>query len=327
MRDIGQIRAARLLTFPIPVLTFLLATAAGFAVFRQDVGPRLARGLFLGFFFSVAVGSLMVGLRFGYGIETFVPIQRALPLLGGPLLYLGFAVLSVSRIYAVRLVAVHLGITLALALFVPIVGRSWEGVDLLIPISFCVYALSLVLLRRKGANALTRARLEAVPALLRMMVVGAAFLLLFGLVDSAISISFALERRDDAMALISGASVVLMVVMSAVIFLSGRSFSGQGVTTMPLEVDHAGVAQDAEAFLVKTQLYLDTDLTVERLAKRLHVPARTLSSAINNREGINVSQYVNGFRLRHAAQLLETTDLTDISQVVWCCVDLVGFRR
>ena len=59
--------------------------------------------------------------------------------------------------------------------------------------------------------------------------------------------------------------------------------------------------------LEKSQLYLDPDLSVQRLARRLHLPVRTLSSAINQSEGINVSQWVNGFRLAHAAQLLETT--------------------
>lgn len=61
--------------------------------------------------------------------------------------------------------------------------------------------------------------------------------------------------------------------------------------------------------LIETQLFLDTDLTLERLARRLHVPTRAVSEAINQSQGMNVSQYVNGFRLTHAAELLKTTDL------------------
>ena len=34
----------------------------------------------------------------------------------------------------------------------------------------------------------------------------------------------------------------------------------------------------ARAMLEKSQLYLDPDLSVQRLARRLHIPVRTLSS-------------------------------------------------
>ncbi|WP_407926009.1 helix-turn-helix domain-containing protein [Cochlodiniinecator piscidefendens] len=68
--------------------------------------------------------------------------------------------------------------------------------------------------------------------------------------------------------------------------------------------------QETHAFLLKTQLYVDTDLTVDRLAKRLHVPTRSLSAAINQTKGVNVSQYVNDFRLNHAADLLLNSKLS-----------------
>jgi AraC-like DNA-binding protein len=51
-------------------------------------------------------------------------------------------------------------------------------------------------------------------------------------------------------------------------------------------------------------LFLEADLTVQRLARRLHLPARSLSAAINRTQGSNMSQYVNTFRLAHAARLL-----------------------
>jgi len=67
--------------------------------------------------------------------------------------------------------------------------------------------------------------------------------------------------------------------------------------------------------LKESKLYLDTNLTLERLAKRLHVPARALSEAVNQTQNMNVSQYVNGFRLRHAAMLLQTSKL-NVTQVM-----------
>ncbi|MEM8539331.1 MAG: AraC family transcriptional regulator [Pseudomonadota bacterium] len=38
------------------------------------------------------------------------------------------------------------------------------------------------------------------------------------------------------------------------------------------------------------------------------VPTRSLSAAVNRTRGMNLSQYVNQFRLAHAARLLTDTD-------------------
>jgi AraC-like DNA-binding protein len=62
--------------------------------------------------------------------------------------------------------------------------------------------------------------------------------------------------------------------------------------------------------LQKTELYFDTGLTIERLAKRMHAPMGSLSVAISQTKGTNVPQYVNGFRLTHAAGLLRESDLS-----------------
>jgi AraC-like DNA-binding protein len=60
--------------------------------------------------------------------------------------------------------------------------------------------------------------------------------------------------------------------------------------------------------LAEEQLYLDPGLTLARLAKRLHVPAKRLSAAINQAAGENVSRFINGFRIRRACERLEAGD-------------------
>lgn len=52
------------------------------------------------------------------------------------------------------------------------------------------------------------------------------------------------------------------------------------------------------------RLYLDPDLTLNRLARRLHVPAKRLSEAINRQTGGNVARFINGFRIRAACEAL-----------------------
>ena len=50
--------------------------------------------------------------------------------------------------------------------------------------------------------------------------------------------------------------------------------------------------------------FLDPDLTLARLARKLTVPAKQLSSAINRVKGENVSRYINRHRIDHACGLI-----------------------
>ncbi len=301
-----------MMVFPLPLLTFLMAAVAATLIWRLDFGLALARTLFVAFFALVACGALLVGLRFGYGVEQFIPLQRALPLLGGPLLYLGFAVLTVPAAQVPRMLAVHLGIALGAALVAPNLFAGWLGLDSVIALSYSVYAAAILLLWRKGPNTLCHARLEMTAALHRWMLWAAGFLLAMVLIDTAIAASFALHRSDEAVKIISFGSVALIGLMVLAIITAasfGASRKPQTIVLVPQD-EAAALEQAAHAFLTSTQLYLDPALSIDRLAKRMHVPMRNLSAAINQSKGMNVSQYVNGFRLSHAATLLRETQLS-----------------
>lgn len=305
-----------MMVFPLPLLTFAMATVAGALVWRLDFGLAAARNLFAAFFAIVACGALLVGLRFGYGIEQLIPLQRALPLFGGPLLYLGFATLTAPTAQTPGLIALHLGIALAAAA-IPNLLLGWAGLDSVIALSYLVYAAAILLLWRKGQNNLVHARLEMVGALHRAMLWAAGFLIAMVLIDTAIAISFAFQRSDKAVQLISFGSIgliglMLLAIITAASFGTARK---PPATALPPEDDQSALEHSAAAFLTSTQLYLDPALSIDRLAKRMHVPMRTLSAAINQTKGMNVSQYVNGFRLSHAARLLRETDqsVTDIA--------------
>ena len=60
-----------------------------------------------------------------------------------------------------------------------------------------------------------------------------------------------------------------------------------------------------QALLQKEPLFLDPDLTLSRLARRMLVPVKALSSAINQSSGDNVSRFINSYRIEHACDLLD----------------------
>jgi AraC-like DNA-binding protein len=91
--------------------------------------------------------------------------------------------------------------------------------------------------------------------------------------------------------------------------------AGQELETGPQSVDVAPRSIDPvediellarlERLMAEHSLYLDADLTLAKLARKLIVPAKQLSTAINRSRGENVSRYVNRFRIEHACRLLQ----------------------
>lgn len=297
-----------MLALPLPIVTFALAAVACVLVWRLDLGNPLARGLFTATFAVISLATLLTGLRFGYGLDGLSAVQRMLPLLIGPLIYLGFASFTRAPDRMRAPLLLHLSATALLAalpqLFPPMRGTY----DVLIALSYLVYATALALLWRRGPDALARAPLDLTAGLRGWMLASAALLTIMLVVDGTIALSFAVERQDRALRLITYASAfTALCLVGAILAISARP--RPRTAARPPSDAPAPLEQAARALLTDTRLYRETDLTLERLAKRLHVPARALSEAINQSQGMNVSHYVNGFRLSHAAHLLDTTDL------------------
>lgn len=76
----------------------------------------------------------------------------------------------------------------------------------------------------------------------------------------------------------------------------------------PASEEDARIAIALAAMMVEKQLYKDVDLNLGRLARRLGLPARSVSNAVNRVHGMSVSQYVNNHRVTEACQLLRQSD-------------------
>ncbi|MGB3315709.1 MAG: AraC family transcriptional regulator [Albidovulum sp.] len=297
----------RLIALPLPLLAFCLSAAAFAMVLRRDFGVPSARAFFAAFFAVIALGGLLVGLRFGYGIIGLVPLQRALPLLAGPLLYLGFISFQRTEDRLRKPAIGHLGLALAIGLMPQILPAARDVFDWFIGLSYAGYTALLLALWRGGPNQMIRARLESADWLSRMAGWGAGFLMIFLVFDTAIAVAFARDRGALAVTLISYGSIVLMaLLLFAIATLSARPKPAPAPPTRSENEIQAmaTLIAAADALISREELFLDTGLTAERLARRLHVPVRALSEAVNLSTGMNLSQYVNGFRLRRAAELL-----------------------
>ena len=310
---------SQIAVLPLPFVTFALAVLAGALCLRHNFGPERARFYFAAFFGAVALGSLLAGLRFGYGFDQVIVVQRVLPLFVGPLLFLGFVSLAMPAEAENRLQFLHLGAASAAALLSLWLGEWSQIADWLIAISYTMYAMLLARMWWRGANGMVCAPLENAGRIANWAGIAAAYLLLSLVFDTAIAASFAFDKSGTAVLLISaGAIIMTLMLISVVTYAMTRGTVSSRTTPRTVAAagrDHTATLAAAEELMSREALYLDTGLTADRLAKRLRLPVRALSEAINQNLGVSISQYVNGFRLQRAAVLLATTDL-EMAQIM-----------
>ena len=73
--------------------------------------------------------------------------------------------------------------------------------------------------------------------------------------------------------------------------------------------------QRIESLMVKERVFLRGDLKVANVAKKLHTSSRSVSECIKAQRGLTFTQYVNGYRIEHAKQLMRNHPETKISAI------------
>lgn len=164
----------------------------------------------------------------------------------------------------------------------------------------------------KGADALPRMRLEAgdLPRII-WQIMG------WALIASAVSDGFIVLAQVMGMAhlqpwLISISSSGTLIVLGA-LTLSGALGSGvaeaeESAPPRQADAQDCQIIERLEALMAAKKPYLDPDLTMSQLSRRLRIPVKQLSGAINRVTGENVSRYINAARIAAAQTALVNGD-------------------
>jgi AraC-like DNA-binding protein len=179
----------------------------------------------------------------------------------------------------------------------------WWVLDQWIVLVFLAYGAA-ILWSLHGIGDLAHARLGAGERPLRIWRWIGVALIVSAASDLVIPVLLALGREDWVHWLVTGLSSATLLVLGVL----GLSPSLEAVaevepTPVATEGDTAVVAA-LEALMAERRLWLDPDLTLARIARRMGVPAKTLSAAINRVKGENVSRVVNGWRIAEACRLM-----------------------
>lgn len=283
--------------FPIPVF----AAAALLWVLIRALVRKDSPPVFLALLALCAGQALMTALSLHYG---FAPAGFVRPITAAaipPLAWIAFVSTALRGLEPRD--AVHL-IAPAFVGFCRVMVPA--ALDLAIPALFLGYGAAVLWALRHRADDLPRLGLGAgdVPGRLWRLIGWA-------LIGSALSdvgiVAAQLVGRGDLVPWIVSLASSLTLALVGGLALTPDLRPDAAATAEP---EPETVAAEAELMarlddlLRRDRLYLDPDLTLNRLSRRLHVPAKRLSEAINRQTEGNVARLVNGYRVEAACAAL-----------------------
>lgn len=289
-------------TLPVPLFGCLVL---GFMFLKLVIDGR-GRSFIALLLLQAALQSLIITLAQHYGLpwaRVLQPITAAaIPVTA----WIAFETSAVRRFSWSRhvphaLVPIFIG-------FCVIFARG--PLDYAIPAAFFGYGCVILIGSSRGSDALPITRLSAgnVPALVWRVIGGSLIVSSFG--DLAIIIAQIMGH---------GAWQPWIIVVSStgmLLLLGGLSLSNsllgpdaEEETPEPVKLvvdpaEDAKIMARLEALMSHQKLYLDPDLSLSKIARRLSLPVKTVSAAINRSTGENVSRYINAWRIDVACQAL-----------------------
>jgi AraC-like DNA-binding protein len=79
------------------------------------------------------------------------------------------------------------------------------------------------------------------------------------------------------------------------------------------EKETATLYDAVENLMQQEHLFLDPNLTLASLSKRLKVSSQKLSMVVNSLSGTNFNEYINRYRVTHAQQILKDPSRSNLN--------------
>lgn len=187
-----------------------------------------------------------------------------------------------------------------------------NALEAIIPLSFSLYGVMMLLHLGRGEESLPHSLLESGGKALWGWRIVALSLLASAAMDIWIAWQLASGQPVTMWvpSLVSSLSLLSLGALALTRAVESRRDDDEelrSLTPADAERDQAIIAQ-LDAHLVRHRPYLDPDLTLSRLSRRLVIPAKQLSAAINRVKRENVSRYINRYRIAEACRLLQAGD-------------------
>lgn len=298
-------------------LSFFIACVLGILLLREwrkEGDWTLSQQLFAWLVGVCIVQSLLVGMVWTYGFGGLKPIMPVTASMLPALVWASFRTLVRP---APQFTPTKIGLLAMPTLAVVLALLTFQdAIDGLLIVIFLGFGVALWRMGHAGPDALQGTQLQYSMQTHRAMQGAALSLLLNAVVDVAIIVDYQMAGGRHVPGILSVFSVLNLIFIGLLALLASEGNAAQTDDAVADPVENGATDDDVEtarrieALLRETRLYADPDLTLIRIARKVGIPVRGISAAINRHHGMNVSQYVNGFRLNEACRLLAETDLS-----------------
>jgi len=280
-------------TFPIPVFVACVLAFASLRLWQQRGHANLLVLLLI----LCAVQSLIIALNQHYGVSAMRMVQPLVASLIPSAAWIAYR----GRAFRADLRNALGPLTAAAALLV-----APQFLDVILPALFAIYGGLILLSAKEGADAHHDAPLASSDLTARIWIIIGAALIASAVSDVLIVATEVAGYPEIRPWIISVFSVGNLLIIGAL------SFSPHLQTVVDDEPDEAPVPQvpdpdiwaRVQTFMETHKPYLDPDLTLSRLSRKLGVPAKSLSATINLATGENVSRFINKARIAAAQKAM-----------------------
>lgn len=286
--------------FPVPI--FIAVVLAGF--FATRLVRQQTHATLLLLIAICAVQSAVIALVQHYGVGALRPVQPVLALV---IPAVSWAVFDQAAGTGARHWVWHAAGPVAGLVCLVLQPML---LDLLIPLAFLAYGSAILVRLSGGEDSLPHSLLDNGARSLAAWRVLAFALIASALCDLLLAYGHAQGGIGGLIWVPSLVSSLSLLALGAVTLTpaieSRRDELSQAQAPDPGDQarDQAVLAR-LDGYVTAQKPYLDPNLTLARLARKLSLPAKQLSAAINRGKGENVSRYINRLRIEEACRLLK----------------------
>ncbi|QPK06635.1 helix-turn-helix domain-containing protein [Vibrio kanaloae] len=311
-----------MLAIPVPFIVSMLLGLLAIILYARLSQQTKVASMFLGL---CSATTAMVGLRWTFGLEIFSIAQ---PILA--------STIPVAAWYAFAHANRDLGFlpikhfVAPLLVVVSSITQPWLALPLdeILTLTYIIYGIALLRFSSTEA-ALINVSLGNWEGVKKAESIAGWVLIFSAFVDTFMSLDLTFNQGELSLYILTAAHLVLLPVLSIAVVVTGintpitngeKSKEMNGANDEPLSsaLMTSERAQEItfmlDSKIRQDSLYLDPELTLSKLTRKLGIPAKQISIAVNQVHKKNISKLINKYRIDHAKHALITSQGT-ITQV------------
>jgi len=317
-----------MMNIPVPFVTalflvFILAWALSSRTIKLSGLPLIVIGIY-------ALQSALIGVVWGYAAHFPVPVLGGLAALIPGFTYLAL-IEMVTPVSSRRrmMIVIPLIMIAGFILISPVIKQIlFDGtVDIIISLLYLGFGLRLIWFSRNRAQEwMDDVPLQGLVTAHRIFLIAGLALISSPLIDLAVTYDILYNHSQDAATLVGLSNIVLLIALAMTFLFLSRASGYTGAPNLIASessihnergtnriisdetIPVADIIAELDRVMGQDRLYRDENLTLNRIARKILVPSRHISIAINTSRKMSVPQYVNLFRIIEACERLIKTD-------------------